>query len=127
MRLMLFIKIFLVLFSASLLYFGLWPEVTFIELIKLIAVGMAISILTSIVYPEIRGIKTGDLVAVVNNSIVPIVIGKSGIALEQGKRNTKIRVQLSDGSEGLGIIESYEGIVSPPKIKILYEEKLNAR
>ena len=126
MRLMLFIKIFLVLFSASLLYFGLWPEVTFIELIKLIAVGMAISILTSIVYPEIRGIKTGDLVAVVNNSIVPIVIGKSGIALEQGKRNTKIRVQLSDGSEGLGIIESYEGIVSPPKIKILYEEKLNA-
>ena len=88
---------------------------------------MAISILTSIVYPEIRGIKTGDLVAVVNNSIVPIVIGKSGIALEQGKRNTKIRVQLSDGSEGLGIIESYEGIVSPPKIKILYEEKLNAR
>jgi hypothetical protein len=94
-------------------------------LFKMIAGGIVLAGVVSILYPEMRGIKSGDVVSVItSNTSVPFLIGRFGRALEEGKKNKLIKVKLGDGSEVIGIVESYEGIISPPRIRIIYEEKL---
>jgi len=124
MRLMLFGKLMLVAICLPLLYFGLASGVGMIETLKLIALGTVASVGIAAFYPEIRGIKNGDAVSVVSDSAIPSLIGKMGTAEADGRKNQKIKVRLDNGSEVLGLIESYIGIISPPKIKLIYEEKL---
>lgn len=124
MRLMLFIKLFFLSLMISLIIFAITPSSDLLFLAKAVALGTAISIATTFFYPEIRGIKTGDSVSVVVNSALPSFIGKSGWAISDGRKNTEIRVRFDGGEEAVGIIESYEGIISPPKIRLVYEEKL---
>ncbi|MFH2106136.1 MAG: hypothetical protein ABII22_02665 [Candidatus Micrarchaeota archaeon] len=124
MRLKIFVKLFAVLVALSLFYFGMIPDADLTDLAKFLAIGCAISITASIIYPEIRGIKAGDTVSVVSNS-TPVVIGRTGTAVDKGKKNDKIRVRFGNGSEALGIVESYSGVFSPPRIRAIYEEIAN--
>ncbi len=124
MRIMLFGKLMLIAICAPLLYFGLAPAVGLLETVKLIAVGGVASVCIAAFYPEIRGIRNGDAVSVVPDSGIPSIIGKMGTAAADGRKNQKIKVRLDNGAEVLGLIESYTGLISPPKIKLIYEEKL---
>ena len=124
MRLMFFLKLMLVFVCVSLLFFTFYPEATVLLLLKMIAGSTVLAIGVSIFYPELRGIKNGDVVSVVQGSGIPSLIGRFGRAMEEGRRKNQIKVKLDNGSEVTGVVESYEGVISPPKIKIICEERL---
>lgn len=124
MRLFLFIKLFLLSLVISLLAFAFTPEAGLMYLVKAIALGLALSIVIAAVYPTLRGIQKGDNVSVVTTSAMPALFGKGGIALSTGKVNSEVRIRLDNGREAIGVIESYDGLLSLPKVKLLYEEKL---
>ncbi len=123
MRLMIFIKLTVLSICLALLSFAL-TEATLLSLLKMIAAGMVVSVAVSAFYPELRGIRKGDTVSVVSGNALPAILGRLGIAMHEGKKHARIKVRLDNGNEVLGTVESYEGIVSPPRIKVVYEEGL---
>jgi len=124
MRVVLFFKLMLISLCVSLLSFGFLPEATIMGTLKMMAVGTVLSIGITVFYPDIRGVRAGDRVAVVANIAIPGMLGRLGRAAAHGKINDHIKITLQNGSEVLGVIESYPGLVSPAKIRILYEERL---
>jgi len=124
MRLMLFFKLMIVSLCVSLLSFALLPDASIMGALKMMALGTVISIGIVSFYPEVRGIKAGDSVSVVAGSGIPSIIGRMGTAVDGGKRNDRIKISLSDGAEVIGVVESYVGLISPPRIRILYEERM---
>ena len=124
MRLMLFLKLMVVCACFSLLWFALAPDSTVLGLLKVAALGTVFSIAATVVYPEIRGIRAGDTVSVVTDSGIPSIIGRMGRAAQGGRKSEQIKILLQNGTEVLGIIESYIGLISPPKIRAVYEERL---
>jgi hypothetical protein len=123
MRIKTFLKLSVLFVCAALVIFAS-TEVTVLSLLKMVAAGLVLSVAVSVVYPEIRGIKRGDTVAVVSGNSIHTLLGRLGVALDGGRKNTRIKVKLDNGDEILGIVESYDGIVSPPRIKVVYEERL---
>ncbi|MBU0591224.1 hypothetical protein KKF81_02075 [Candidatus Micrarchaeota archaeon] len=124
MRLMLFFKLVILSLCASLLFFALAPESTLVDTLKLMAFGTVSSIAVTAFYPDIRGIKLGDKVSVVNSSSTPGILGRLGKAMAHCKKNDRVKIVLDNGGEILGIVESYSGLISPPKIRAIYEERL---
>ena len=51
-------------------------------------------------------------------------LGRTGFALGDSALNREVRVKLDDGKEAIGIVEGYEGVLSPPRVRLIYEEKL---
>ncbi|MGV8084807.1 MAG: hypothetical protein ACP5N9_00985 [Candidatus Bilamarchaeum sp.] len=123
MRLVLFGKLILLSICISLLLFGLLSYSP-IDSLKILAILTVISVVVTYAYPNIRGVKKGDYVSVVNNSNVPALMGRIGTAVQSGKIKEQIVISLDNGSEIKGIIESYEGLISKPKVRVVYEEKL---
>jgi hypothetical protein len=124
MRLALFFKLLILALCASLLAFALVPEATPMLALKIMALGTVLSIGITVLYPEFRGIRSGDRVSVVTDSGIPSLIGRAGTAAAGGKKNQQIKITLSNGAEVTGVIESYTGLISPPRIRIVYEERL---
>ena len=124
MRLMLFLKLMVVCACFSLLWFALEPDSSIMGLLKVAALGTVLSVAVTVIYPEVRGIKAGDTVSVVNDPGIPSIIGRRGLAAQAGKKNDQIKILLQNGTEVLGVIESYIGLISPPKIRTVYEERL---
>ena len=124
MRIAMFFKLMLVSVCASLLAFALVPGMDVIEALKMLALGTVLSIAATAVYPEVRGIREGDTVSVVSDSGIPSIIGRLGTAAADARKNDQLRIMLGNGSEVTGVVESYTGIISPPRIRIIYEEKL---
>ena len=124
MRLALFFKLMLLSLCVSLLSFALLPAATIIGTLKLMALGTVVSIGITVFYPDVRGVKTGDRVTVVADAVVPGILGRVGRAAANGRINDHIKISLQNGSEVLGVIESYTGLISPAKIRVLYEERL---
>lgn len=112
-----------VAFTISLLAFGL-TDMGITDALKILAVGTAGSIAVTAFYPEFRGVKQGDAVSVVADTAVPSIIGRIGRAADSGRKREQIKIVLPNGSEAIGIVENYGGLISHPKIRILYEEKL---
>jgi hypothetical protein len=123
MRIAIFFKLMIASVCVSLLAFALAPGIDIMEALKLLALSTVISIAITAFYPDIRGIKAGDTVSVVNDSNIPSIIGRMGIAGASGRKNEQIKITLSNGNEVMGVIEGYIGLISPPKIRIIYEEK----
>lgn len=124
MRLILFGKLMVITICLSLAAFGLLPEATLMGTLKMLALGTVASVGITVFYPDLRGVKSGDTVSVVTNSALPGIIGRLGTASTDGRKNEQIKITLQNGSEVLGIIEGYVGLVTPAKIRIIYEEKL---
>lgn len=123
MRLRLFFKLVVLSLCLSLLAFGLL-SVTFLEAAKFMAICTVLSVAITAFYPDIRGVKQGDLVSVVADAGIPSLIGRFGTAVSNGRKNDRIRILLQNGTEVLGVIENYQGLISPPRIRLLYEERL---
>ncbi|MEM2963800.1 MAG: hypothetical protein QXY61_03445 [Candidatus Anstonellales archaeon] len=126
MKIFSIIKIYAVLIALSLLVFAVLPGLGILDLVKLLAGATALTILIAFFYPMIRGVNKGDEVVVVAENM-PVLFGKIGRALVNAKKGEEIKVRLNDGREVVGILEEYEGLFSPPKVKILFEktEKMN--
>ncbi|MBD3210584.1 hypothetical protein GF318_04350 [Candidatus Micrarchaeota archaeon] len=124
MRLLIFGKLIVVTICISLLAFALLPEATIVSTLKMLALGTVASVAITAFYPDLRGVRSGDTVAVVTDSAIPGIIGRIGWAVDNGRKNEQIKITLQNGSEVLGVIESYNGLISPPKIRVIYEEKL---
>ncbi len=107
----------------SLVYFGL-SDLSVLGLLKLVALGGGLSLLIAFAYPEIRGVKKGDEVVIVQDAATPGFLGKVGRALHNAKKMEKIRIRLDNGREILGVVEDHGGIISPPKVRMIYEERL---
>ncbi|MBI5046905.1 hypothetical protein HZC07_04205 [Candidatus Micrarchaeota archaeon] len=123
MRLMLFFKLAILSLCSSLIAFGLL-SVGAVDSLKIFAIGIVLSIAITAFYPDLRGVKQGDLVSVVADSAVPSLIGRIGRAAQSGKKNQQIKIKFDNGAEVLGVVESYTGLISPPRIKLIYEEKI---
>ncbi|MFN7991096.1 MAG: hypothetical protein U0R44_02965 [Candidatus Micrarchaeia archaeon] len=124
MRIAMFSRLMLASVCLSLLSFALLPDATITGTLKILALLTVATITITAVYPDLRGIKAGDRVSVVNDSAIPAIIGRIGTAGASGKKNDRIKITLNNGNEALGVIESYVGLISPAKIRLLYEEKL---
>ncbi len=128
MKLFLFFKLSLISLALSLGLFALTPHASLgmglLYFAQSLALGIGISIILSLVYPEFRGVQKGDSVSVMVSSALPSIIGKIGKALSPGRKNSEIRVRFDNGEEAVGIIESYAGIISPPRVRIIYEERM---
>ena len=122
MILSLFIRTMLLAFSLSLILFA-FGIADLSLLIRLLAFSLGFSALISIFYPQLRGVKRGDKVLVIFGTL-PSFLGNVGTAQTDGKINQEIRVKMDDGSEVVGIIESYEGLFTPAKIRWKQSEKV---
>jgi hypothetical protein len=120
MKIFTILKTWAFLIALSLLVFAFLPNAGLMDLIKLFAASTAITILFSFLYPMIRGVNKGDEVVVVSENM-PVIFGKIGRALVNAKKGEEIRVRLSDGRDIIGILEEYEGLFSPPRVRILFE------
>lgn len=121
MKIFRIIKIYAVLIALSLLTFAVIPGLGLLGLVKILAGATALTILIAFLYPIIRGVNKGDEVIVVAENM-PVLFGKMGRALMHARKGGEIRVRLNDGSEVVGILEEYEGLFSPPKVRILFEK-----
>ena len=109
--------------TVSLLAFGI-TDISIVDALKIFALGTAGSIAITVFYPEMRGVRQGDAVSVVADTAVPSIIGRIGRAMNSGKKREQIKIVLPNGTEVMGIVEDYGGLISRPKIRIIYEEKL---
>lgn len=123
MRLMLFVKLILLSLSIALLSFALLGY-GLVETLRLFALGVVGSIAITAFYPEVRGVRKGDSVSVIGDSAIPSLMGKIGRAVQNGRKNEKIKIILENGGEVVGVIESYTGLISPPRVRPIYEERL---
>ena len=121
MSLGLFFKIFIFWLMVYLFAFGL-TTMAVGEWIRVVAVGIAVSLAFAVFYPEVRGIRSGDRVSVIVNNSLPF-FGRLGRALSEPRKNDQLRIRLENGDEATGIVESYEGVLSLPRVRLLYEEK----
>lgn len=121
MKLFTIIKVYALLIALSLLAFALLPNAGLMDLVKLFAGATAATILFAFLYPMVKGVSKGDEVVVVAENM-PVFFGKIGRALVNAKKGSEIKVRLNDGREVIGILEEYEGLFSPPKVKILFEK-----
>lgn len=118
-------QLFLGLFAVSLIYFAITPGQGLLELVKFMALSLGISIVFLLVYPRLRQVRKGDQVAITGSMPVPFasLLGFTAIALSDAAMGEEVKVRLGRGSEAVGMVESYEGLLSPPKIRLVYEVK----
>ncbi len=122
MLIFLFIKI-LILFSAiALIAFGFFGA-GLISLLKYLAVALGASVIFTIIYPYVRGVKKGDKI-LVNGEIA---IGFNGISLDDGRIGNVIKVELFNREIVFCEVTSYEGLFSYAKAKFLASEKLKVK
>ena len=124
MNVWLFIRSAILCTAAALIIFAFYGT-DFFFLAKSVALGIGVSIIVSVFYPYLRGIKRGDRVSVVRNNM-PVILGfgRLGFALTDSGIHKEVRVKMDDGKEAVGIVESYESVLSPPKVRIIYEERM---
>lgn len=115
--------------AAALVAFAIFPGSDLLFLAKALAFALALAIVFNVAYPYVRGVRKGDKVSVVEGAqgaqllFFPFM-SRSGFALTDGRQNGEIRIRLEDGKEAVGVVESYESIFSPPKVRLLYEERI---
>jgi len=123
MLIRLFGKILILFTACALLGYGLIPSATLGLLAKLLAIAFGGSLLVPIIHTNLRGIKKGDKVNVVDEtSRFPKFLFfaiSNGVALDNGRANEQIKIELLDGSVGIGTITKYEGFFSNPEVKLL--------
>ncbi len=121
----LFLFILLLIFSLSL-YAVVADELL---MWRAIAISLGISLSVFLFYPTIRGIKAGDIIMVpIWKEIETPFMEESYmdsvpmLAMEPGRRNHVIEVQLGDGAKGLVKVLHY-GLLSFPEGRLIEIEK----
>lgn len=84
-------------------------------LLKLLALALGITLLSPFWYPHVRGIRKGDLVSIMSDTLPGRLRGE---ALEDGKQGQEIRILTEQGKEIKCKIVSYAGTFSRAKVKV---------
>ena|SRR3989344_582952 len=120
---------FLALVALSLIGYAfsiVGVESSFIDSVwKLIALSFGLSIILGFIWPELRGVKKGDGLALSNSFVQQTAIGAvinvfggiGAVALQNGRKGDKIRVQMQ-GKSAEAIIISYASTFSPAVVKV---------
>jgi membrane protein implicated in regulation of membrane protease activity len=116
-------QLFLGLFAISLIYFAITPGQGLLELVKFMALSLGLSIAFLFLYPRLRQVRKGDQVTITGSMSMPFasLLGFTATALSDAQLGGELRVRIN-GREALGIVESYEGLLSPPKIQLVPED-----
>jgi len=131
MGLPLFLRVFLLSSSLSLLAFALLPDVDMWLLVKLLALSLGITLIIPVLYPHLRGVRKGDVVQAVNapmRSFLPIPflsafsMGGQFISLDNGRIGSRIKVAMPDGSWREALVLSYSGLFNPARVRLLEAE-----
>ncbi|MEK6843566.1 MAG: hypothetical protein AABY04_03690 [Candidatus Micrarchaeota archaeon] len=126
-------QVFMAMFLVSLIGYGfsfLGVMGTFVDSFwKLIALSLAISLVSGYVYPHVRGIKKEDQLlatlrrdVVHNNALHQHLDNVVVVATEEGRIGQKIKVKLWNGKRGEGIITQYAGTITPATIRLTESE-----
>ena len=118
----LFGKLVLIFTAVVLIVWGTTNGASLGDLAKLIAVDIGASLLIPLAWPHIRGIRKGDKIIVTEESSKAKIIALLGLfngkALDDGRVNGIIKVEMFDGSIALGTITKYEGFLSNAEVKL---------
>jgi len=115
-------QLFLGLLAVSLIYFAVTPGQTLFDLFKYVALSGGVSLLFLLLYPRMRQVRKGDQVTIIGAGPFASLLGFTATALSDAAVGEELRVKLGKGREAVGTVESYEGMLSSPKIKLIYEE-----
>jgi len=130
MGLPLFLRVLLLAVAASLVSYALLP-MGVLELAKLLALSVAITLLVPIVYPHIRGVRKGDMVMAINppqRGMMPplqlpfLNFGGNYIALDSGRIGSRLRVAMNDGTWREAEVLAYAGFLQPARVRLLESE-----
>lgn len=96
-----------------------------LDLAKFMAVAVGLSMLMLMLYPGIRGVKKGDPVLSMKAGSSPMLLFSASMytAIEDGKKGDRIGIVLADGTMAEGVVVSYEGLLTPARIRLTHEEK----
>ncbi|MBI4399797.1 hypothetical protein HY570_03525 [Candidatus Micrarchaeota archaeon] len=122
-RIFTFAKTTIVTVAMALLAYGLLFQ-GLETLVKLLAIAFGISLLT-LLLPQIRGIRKGDNLAVIpenQEGIFSFLNTRTGMALQSGRKGSRIKVVLGNGMETEGLVVEYEGLISAAKVKLISKE-----
>ena len=116
-------QVFLALLAISLIYFALTPGQSLLDMVRYFALSLGFSIAFLLLYPRLRQVRKGDQVTISGSMPMPFasLLGFTATALSDAQLGGEVRVRIN-GREAFGIVESYEGLLSPPRIRIVFEE-----
>ncbi len=123
MRLDKILFVFFFLIALSLIIYALIPGLNLSILLKLLALSIGITIIIALFYDHIRGAKKGDKVVVIDSSFLPSILGREGTLLQDARVGDVVNVVLLNGKEIKGLLVNYEDLLSPHKVRVIYEEQ----
>jgi len=132
MTLPLFLRVLLLSCAVSLIAYVVFPMPALV-LAKLLALSLAMSMLVPITYPHIRGVRRGDMVAVVNEQqrqMLPLPIpflqfGGTHISLDDGRVGSRIRISMPDGTWREATVLSYSSLLAPARVRLMQTADLS--
>ena len=105
--------------ALSLIIYAVTPEASISYLLKLFALNWGITILATIAWPYIRGVRKGDPLLVRDEDIPILFSFPNAVALSNGRLNGYVEMKLVDGSVGIGKIIKYQGIINNAEVELL--------
>jgi hypothetical protein len=116
----LLLRIFFGLAAAALIA---WAVVPGLEVLKLLAVALGLTLIFPLAYPALRGVRKGDGLLAIKGDVEPFLLfsASSCVSLENGKRGDTVAITLPDGTLAQAVIVSYEGLITPAKVRVVQE------
>ena len=111
----------LALFAISLILFAVAPGFgELLSLAKMLAASFGVSLLFVLLYPRVRGVKKGDKVQLMKGALSHL-LGFAGTAQGNCRLGEEVKVKIGKKREAVGILETYEGLFTPARVKLIYE------
>lgn len=96
-----------------------------VSLVMFEALALAVSIVATVAYPMLTGVRKGEKVLLVTNDpVTNALIIRLATALQHAKLHETIQLGLDDGSQISGQVDSYQGIISPARVSVKPENNI---
>ncbi len=112
-------KMLIGLTALSLIVYAVTPEASLSYLLKLFALNWGITLVSSIIWPYIRGVRKGDPLLVRDEEIPILFSFPNAVALSNGRLKGYVEMKLVDGTVGIGKIIKYQGIINNAEVELL--------
>ena len=112
-------KMLVALTALSLIVYAVTPEASLSYLLKLFALNWGILLVSTIVWPHIRGVRKGDPLLVRDEDIPILFSFPNAVALSNGRLKGYVEMKLVDGTVGIGKVIKYQGIINNAEVELL--------